>query len=87
MQALSPTQLESSVTFLINEGRAKAGFALRPLQRQAPAGRPQPLPGHGPAGLLRAHLAERKTFFDRINATGYTRHARRWLLGENLILG
>ncbi len=86
-QALSPTQLESSVTCLINEERTKAG--LRSLRssgtlRQAALGHSQDMVRRGyfdhtsPSG---------KTFADRITAAGYTRGARRWLLGENLIWG
>ena len=52
-------QLESTITCLINKEKVEGRFALRPLQRQPPAGRPRPLTGHGPGRLLRAHLARR----------------------------
>jgi uncharacterized protein YkwD len=86
-QALSPTQLESSVTCLINKQRAKAG--LRSLRssgrlRQAALSHSQDMVRRG---YFKHTSPSGKTFVDRIIATGYTWRARRWLLGENLIWG
>jgi uncharacterized protein YkwD len=86
-QALSPTQLESSVTCLINKRRAKAG--LRSVRsngrlRQAALSHSQDMVRRG---YFKHTSPSGKTFVDRIIATGYTRRARRWLLGENLIWG
>ena len=87
VQALSRTQLESSVTCLINKRRAKAG--LRSVRangrlRQAALGHSQDMVRRG---YFKHTSPSGKTFVDRIIATGYTRPARRWLLGENLIWG
>ena len=87
VQALSPTQLESSVTCLINKRRAKAG--LRSVRsngrlRQAALSHSQDMVRRG---YFKHTSPSGKTFVDRIIATGYTRRARRWLLGENLIWG
>jgi uncharacterized protein YkwD len=86
-QALSSTQLESSVTCLINEERARAG--LRSVRssgrlRQAALSHSQDMVRRG---YFEHTSPSGKTFVDRITAAGYTRHARRWLLGENLIWG
>ena len=78
VQALSPTQLESSVTCLINKRRAKAG--LRSVRtngrlRQAALSHSQDMVRRG----YFAHTSPSgKTFVDRIIAAGYTRCARRW---------
>jgi uncharacterized protein YkwD len=86
-QALSPTQLEASLTCLINEERAKAG-----LRSVRSSGRLRQAALRHSRDMVRRGYFEHtspsgKTFVDRINATGYTRRARRWLLGENLIWG
>lgn len=86
-QALSPTQLEASLTCLINEERAKAG-----LRSVRSSGRLRQAALRHSHDMVRRGYFEHtspsgKTFVDRINATGYTRRARRWLLGENLIWG
>jgi uncharacterized protein YkwD len=86
-QVLSPTQLESRITCLINEERAKAG--LRSVRysgrlQQAALSHSQDMVRRGYFG----HTSPSgKTFVDRITAAGYTRGARRWLLGENLVWG
>jgi uncharacterized protein YkwD len=86
-RALSPTQLESSVTCLINEERAKAG--LRSVRssgrlRQAALSHSQDMVRRG---YFEHTSPSGKTFVDRITAAGYLRRARRWLVGENLIWG
>jgi uncharacterized protein YkwD len=86
-QALSPTLLESSVTCLINEERAKAG--LRSVRasgrlRQAALSHSQDMVRRG---YFEHTSPSGETFVDRITAAGYTRGGRRWLLGENLIWG
>jgi uncharacterized protein YkwD len=86
-QTVSPTELESSVTCLINQERAKAG--LRFLRssgrlRQAALSHSQDMVRRG---YFKHTSPSGKTFVDRIIATGYARRARRWLLGENLIWG
>jgi uncharacterized protein YkwD len=84
-QALNPVQLESIVTCLINEERAKAG--LRSVRSNARLRRAAL--GHSQDMVRRGYFEHTspsgETFVDRITATGYTRGARRWLLGENLI--
>ena len=86
-RALSPTQLESSVTCLINQKRAKAG--LRSVRfsgrlRHAALSHSQDMVRRG---YFEHTSPSGKTFVDRITAAGYIRGARRWLLGENLIWG
>ena len=79
--------LEQSVLCLINERRAAAGVgAVRanPQLALAAARHSNDMVQNGffghtsPAG---------STFIDRIMATGYTRGARSWLVGENLVWG
>ena len=86
-QALSAAQLESSLTCLINKRRAKAG--LRPVRssarlREAALSHSRDMVRRG---YFKHTSPSGQTFVDRIIATGYTRRARRWLLGENLIWG
>ncbi len=84
---LSQEQLESSVACLINEQRTSRG--LRPVQlngnlRQAALRHSNDMVTDGffahtsPSGV---------TFVDRIEATGYTRGVRSWVVGENLVWG
>jgi uncharacterized protein YkwD len=86
-EELSQTQLETTVTCLINEERAKAG--VRPVQangnlRQAGAAHSYDMVSDG----YFEHTSPRgRTFIDRISNTGYMRGARRWLVGENLVWG
>jgi uncharacterized protein YkwD len=86
-QVLSPTQLESRITCLINEERAKAG--LRSVRSSG--GLQQAALSHSQDMVRRGYFGHTspsgKTFVDRITAAGYTRGARRWLLGENLVWG
>jgi uncharacterized protein YkwD len=87
VSGLSREQMESSIACLINEERtSRCLAALRPnaALRHAALGHSREMVGSGyfehtsPAGV---------TFSDRIVATGYTRAARSWLLGENLVWG
>ena len=86
-EELSQTQLETTVTCLINEERAKAG--ARPVYangnlRQAGAAHSYDMVSDG----YFEHTSPRgRTFIDRISNTGYMRGARRWLVGENLVWG
>lgn len=86
-EELSQTQLETTVTCLINEERAKAG--VRPVYangnlRQAGAAHSYDMVSDG----YFEHTSPRgRTFIDRISNTGYMRGARRWLVGENLVWG
>lgn len=84
---LSQDQMESSIACLINEERTSYG--LQPVTpnsdlRQAALSHSNEMVNQGyfahtsPAGL---------TFMDRIEATGYLRSARTWVVGENLVWG
>jgi len=84
---LSQSGMESSIACLINEQRAAHGVG--PVQsngalRQAALGHSSEMVNQGyfahtsPGGV---------TFVDRIEATGYTRGARSWEVGENLVWG
>jgi uncharacterized protein YkwD len=84
---LSQGAMEGSIACLVNEERAAYGF--RPVRpngalRQAALGHSNEMVQQGyfehtsPAGV---------TFVDQILATGYTRGARRWEVGENLVWG
>jgi uncharacterized protein YkwD len=84
---LSLGQMESSIACLINQERTSRGLA--PVQpnadlRQAAKSHSNEMVDEGyfehtsPAGV---------TFIDRIEATGYTRRARSWVVGENLVWG
>lgn len=84
---MSQTALETTVTCLINEERAKAG--VRPVQpngnlRQAGAGHSQDMVSDG---YFEHTSPNGRTFIDRLSNTGYMRGARRWLIGENLVWG
>jgi uncharacterized protein YkwD len=79
--------MEASIACLINEERA--AYGVPPVQpngalRQAAASHSTEMVSEGyfehtsPAGV---------TFIDRIEATGYTRGARFWEVGENLVWG
>jgi uncharacterized protein YkwD len=84
---LSPEMVEASTACLINEQRTARG--LRPVRSNARLWR---------AGLRHssemvalgffAHTTPTGvTFIERIKATGYTRGARSWFVGENLVWG
>jgi uncharacterized protein YkwD len=84
---LSQGAMESSIACLINEERAAHGVrAVQPnaALRQAALSHSTEMVSQGyfehtsPAGV---------TFVDRIVATGYTRGARSWDVGENLVWG
>jgi len=86
-QGLNQTELETTVTCLINEERAKAG--VRPVRssgtlRQAGVGHAQDMVS---GGYFEHTTPGGRTFIDRITNTGYMRGARRWLVGENLVWG
>jgi uncharacterized protein YkwD len=84
---LSQSAMEGSIACLINEQRVAYGVV--PVQpnaalREAAVSHSTEMVSQGyfehtsPAGV---------TFADRIQATGYTRGARAWELGENLVWG
>jgi uncharacterized protein YkwD len=79
--------LEQSVLCLINEQRAEAGVApvrLNPKLGQAAARHSNDMVDQG---FFSHTSSDGSTFIDRIAATGYTRGARSWLVGENLVWG
>jgi uncharacterized protein YkwD len=87
VNGLSQGQMESSIACLINEERTSRGLgAVQPNAdlRQAALSHSREMVDEGyfehtsPAGV---------TFIDRIVAAGYTRGARSWLVGENLVWG
>jgi uncharacterized protein YkwD len=84
---LSQNAMEGSIACLINEQRG--AYGVPPVQpnaalRQAAVSHSAEMVSQGyfahtsPAGV---------TFVDRIEATGYTRGARSWEVGENLVWG
>jgi uncharacterized protein YkwD len=84
---LNETQMESSITCLINDERSSYG--LRPVTgngdlRQAAVSHSSEMISESyfehtsPAGL---------SFIDRIQSTGYMNGARSWTVGENLVWG
>jgi uncharacterized protein YkwD len=84
---LTQGAMEGSIACLINEQRAASGVvpvAPNAALRQAALGHSAEMISQGyfehtsPVGV---------TFVDRIEATGYTRGARIWELGENLVWG
>jgi uncharacterized protein YkwD len=84
---LTQGAMEGSIACLINEQRAASGVvpvAPNAALRQAALSHSAEMISQGyfehtsPAGV---------TFVDRIEATGYTRGARIWELGENLVWG
>jgi uncharacterized protein YkwD len=84
---LNETQMESSITCLINDQRTSNGLAPVTLNsdlRQAALSHSNEMIDKSyfehtsPAGL---------TFMDRIESTGYMRGARSWIVGENLVWG
>jgi uncharacterized protein YkwD len=84
---LAQTELETAVVCLINEERANAG--VRPVRthgslRQAAAGHSNEMVQDG---YFEHTSPSGRSFIDRISNTGYTRGARRWLVGENLVWG
>jgi uncharacterized protein YkwD len=86
-EGMGQTELETTVICLINEERATAG--VRPVRtngslRQAAAGHSNSMVQDG---FFEHTSPSGRTFIDRISNTGYTRGARRWLVGENLVWG
>jgi uncharacterized protein YkwD len=87
IQDLGTAQLESSVTCLINEERTSNG--LRPVRDDATLR--QAALSHSSEMVAESYFAhtspEGLTFINRITQYGYTRGARYWLVGENLVWG
>jgi uncharacterized protein YkwD len=80
-------QIEESLRCLINERRAEAGLAaVRRESRLRDAAQ-----RHSEDMVSRGYFAHDTpsgvSFIDRITATGYTRGASTWLVGENLVWG
>lgn len=81
------TQVEESLHCLLNERRAEAGLAtVRPEARLRAAAQ-----RHSDDMVARGFFAHDSpsgvSFIRRIAATGYTRKASSWLVGENLVWG
>jgi uncharacterized protein YkwD len=87
VQALNTAQLESSVVCLINEERTSRG--IRPVQSDASLR--AAAQSHSSEMVSESYFAHTSpkglTFSDRITQAGYTRGARFWLIGENLVWG
>jgi uncharacterized protein YkwD len=85
--ALSPAQIEDSVGCLLNDERTSRGLA--PLEPN-PSLRDAAL-GHSTEMVTEGYFDHTSpsgtTFIDRIEATGYMRGTRSWVVGENLIWG
>ncbi len=79
--------LEQSVLCLINERRAAAGVASVRANRQLAQAAAKHSTDMVQNGFFAHTSPAGSTFIDRITATGYTRGARSWLLGENLVWG
>jgi uncharacterized protein YkwD len=80
-------QIEGSLHCLINERRAEAGLAtVRPegRLRNAAVGHSQDMVSRG---FFAHDTPNGVSFIQRIVATGYTRRASSWLVGENLVWG
>jgi uncharacterized protein YkwD len=84
---LSQAQLDDSITCLINEQRAAYGLA--PVQSSGTL--QEAAQSHSAEMVSDGYFAHTSpsgvTFIDRIEATGYMRGARSWLVGENLAWG
>jgi uncharacterized protein YkwD len=83
----APAALEQSLLCLINERRAVAGVSpvkLHPKLGQAAARHSNDMVQ---GGFFSHTSLDGSTFIDRIAATGYTRGARSWVVGENLVWG
>jgi uncharacterized protein YkwD len=87
VSGLGENQMESSITCLINEERTSRGLgAVQPngdlrdaaLSHSNEMVAQQYFEHTSPQGV---------TFIDRIEATGYMRSARSWIVGENLVWG
>lgn len=80
-------QLERSITCLINERRAQA--KRKPVRRHGKLRRAAVR--HSGAmvsqGFFSHDSPSGKSFVDRLRKVGYTRGAKRWLVGENLVWG
>lgn len=84
---MSQDQMENSITCLINEERTS--FGLGPVQPNG-ALRNAAL-SHSDEMVAQQYFEHTSpqgvTFIDRIEATGYMRGARSWIVGENLVWG
>jgi uncharacterized protein YkwD len=87
VSGMGQNQMESSITCLINEERTSRGLgAVQPngdlrdaaLSHSNEMVAQQYFEHTSPQGV---------TFIDRIEATGYMRSARSWIVGENLVWG
>jgi uncharacterized protein YkwD len=84
---LSESQMESSIACLINQQRSSHG-----LQSVSPNGDlRQAAVSHSNEMINQRYFEHTSpsgvTFMDRIEATGYMRSARSWVVGENLVWG
>jgi len=84
---LNETQMESSITCLINDERTSNG--LKPVVSNSDLR--QAALGHSDEMISQSYFEHTSpagvTFMDRIEATGYMRGARTWTVGENLVWG
>lgn len=84
---MSQPQLNDSITCLINEQRA--AYGLSPVQSSSTL--QQAAQSHSAEMVSDGYFSHTSpsgvTFIDRIEATGYMRGARSWLVGENLAWG
>jgi uncharacterized protein YkwD len=84
---LSEPQMEGSIACLINQERSSRG-----LQAVSPNGDlRQAAESHSDEMIRQSYFDHTSpsglTFMDRIEATGYMRSARSWVVGENLVWG
>lgn len=81
------TQVEDSLRCLINERRAEGRLAgVRPDGRLRAAAQ-RHSEDMVASGYFAHNAPSGDSFIDRIVATGYTRRASSWLVGENLVWG
>jgi uncharacterized protein YkwD len=87
VSGLSQDQMESSISCLINEERTSRGLgAVQPNSDLRDAAL-----SHSNEMVAQQYFEHTSpqgvTFIDRIEATGYMRGARSWIVGENLVWG
>jgi len=87
VSGLSQSQMERSITCLINEERTSRGLgAVQPNGDLRDAAF-----SHSNEMVAQRYFEHTSpqgvTFIDRIEATGYMRGARSWIVGENLVWG
>jgi uncharacterized protein YkwD len=86
-EELSEFQIETSITCLINERRTESGrpgVRENSRLRHAAANHSQSMVS---GGFFSHDSPNGSSFVDRIEASGYMRGARSWLVGENLVWG